>query len=217
MAAQLLNTTRDADAESTTDATNATAIAAATAGAQIAGTYEFIERIMLHMRLPDLLTSRTINKSFAHVYHRSAQIPRMLRMPLPEAGSRAYLSTRQIGPFGMIRARLDSAGDGLSKLWIEGYKYQQKKNKKNSKKANKARQSSDRSWRSVVLLDKRPREVKFFWWGQETPRASYETKNTRAWKEGFTLGDFADGLEKYLEMVLGREVKDANVTLVFDT
>lgn len=72
-------------------------------GAEIAGSYELIERLMLHLPRRDLVLSQLINKAFKDVFERSERVKTIFRMKLPAERETVYLNTRPQGPFRVIR------------------------------------------------------------------------------------------------------------------
>lgn len=71
-------------------------------GAEVAGKYEIIERIMLHLPRRDLARAWLVNKAFKDVFTTSQEVKKKLRMDFPH-GKTVYLNTLPTAPFGAMR------------------------------------------------------------------------------------------------------------------
>ena len=106
-------------------------------GAGIAGNYEIIERILLHLPRRDLARAWLVNKAFRNVFTTSQEVKNKLRMDFPH-GKTVYLNTFPAGPFGVIRVQW------LRKqLFLDIYGFDKRRAR---------RSHSDAGWRLIPLF-----------------------------------------------------------------
>lgn len=107
-------------------------------GAGVAGNYEIIERILLHLPRQDLSRSWLVNKAFKDVFTTSQEVKKKLRVDLPKPGKTAYLNTRPTGPFEVMRLQWLR-----NELFLDIYGFDKRRAR---------RSHSDAGWRSIPLF-----------------------------------------------------------------
>ncbi|CAK3800352.1 Hypothetical predicted protein [Lecanosticta acicola] len=155
-------------------------------GAEVVGTYELLEQIMLDLRRRDIILAQRVSKAFKAVYDKSHKVQQRLPMRLPPPGQTVFHATptSQLGPVNYLAWNFRGDHHILKICHFQG--------RRNS--------GSAASWRSVVLGLPEVPSNSYGVLSDPSHRPNFAVANKLRSKltGNLTLGELADLLSEYI-------------------